>query len=89
MSNDQVEIFYENQALSESPAFVWSREIARQHKKDGTAYFVNHGRAMRLIERREVKPESVVHGTFRSAWHIQPSAGIPIWQMRKQRTAEA
>lgn len=85
MSNDQVGIYYENQPLEETPAFIWSRDIARQHKKDGSAYFVDHGKKMRLVQKRELKAEATIHGSFQSAWQIKPSDGIPVWQMRKQR----
>lgn len=79
-------VYTPNLPSHEPPAWFVELEDARAWKKAGIAHFINHGRAVRLIEHEDNHEERKAGGTFRSAWRIATSGCIPVWQMRKCRT---
>jgi hypothetical protein len=51
-ANETVRIYYQDQRESELPMKVVPRLVARQWKNAGRGFFIAHGTAFRLIERR-------------------------------------
>lgn len=68
-------------ANSSEPHDSWPLERCRAARDAGEGYFINHGNALRLIEKICPALDEISTG-FSDTWAIIPSGGYPVWQMR-------
>jgi hypothetical protein len=95
MRDERVAVYYLNAAvdLGDAPLYLISRAEARELKRTGLGWFINHGRAMRLAARAPVAadPESAILPTWAespraiSAGEMCANVGIVDHRVRNRR----
>ena len=83
----QIAVYPQNLPSSEPSDWLIPLEEARAWKKAGKAFFINHGKAIRLLVKEIDTLKQIAGGSFSEAWHIKPSGYMPVWQLRTQRNA--
>lgn len=101
----EIGVYYQNQPSSEAPAYSVSLNEARQLKTERRAYFINHGKAIRLRAVLEPEDDTKLRGgSMADAWHVKESGirsevahllkerflrGITVLQMRRLPEAKS
>lgn len=81
----EIGVYYDGQSSKSAPAYFMDIETARSHKRTGTGHFINHGKAIRISQRKSPEvPDNrllLAGGSMRDSWTVMKSGGFLVWQM--------